>query len=158
MRASSTAAAVVLIATLSVVGCSQSTSPTVPSSASSVASSALGPGASYNASGPWHFVFTDVHGNFDGDFDADVHQDENGNLSFLDNDDFLVKLERLGTGVIITYRNSQIDDQEHGGCAFRVTGTARLDTTTNTFTMPYRLKVLDCSNLRAGGVLTGTKF
>jgi hypothetical protein len=82
-----------------------------------------------------------------------------GDLTFLDNDHFLVTLERLsnGEGAIITYRQADIETGSRG-CDFRVMGTARLDTTTNTMTMPYRLKQLDCDNLRVGGILTGTKI
>ena len=135
--------------------------PASPSSLSGgAATTAAGPSAGYDASGTWSFVFTDVHGGFDGDFDSEVHQDPvTGDLTFLDNDDFLVTLERLsnGEGAIITYRQADIETGSRG-CDFRVMGTARLDTTTNTLTMPFRLKQLDCDNLRVGGILTGTKI
>jgi hypothetical protein len=142
------------------VSCAQpGTAPTSPSSVGPSATAA-GPSADYNASGTWSFVFTDVHGGFDGDFESEVHQDPvTGNLTFFDNDHFLVTLERLsnGEGAIITYRQADIETGSRG-CDFRVMGTARLDTTTNTLTMPYRLKELECGNGRQGGLLIGTKI
>jgi hypothetical protein len=108
------------------------------------------------------FVTTSANGNLDGTFDSDVHQDATtGNLSLLDEDGVPVTLERLseGTGAVITYRLSISDDHEAGSdCDIRVKGTARLDTRTNTMTMPFRLKQLGCENLRAGAVITGTKL
>lgn len=129
--------------------------PTSPSSLSvGPSAAALGPGASYNASGMWRFVTADVHGNVDDTFDTNVSQDGNGNLSFLDEDGFPITLERLGTGVIITYRLSLTSEEE--GCDdVRVQGTARLDTRTNTMTLPIRLK--GCSDT-LGFVVTGTKL
>jgi hypothetical protein len=155
----------ILLLIAGTVGCGQSGTGvpaplTAPSSLSVPSTAALGPSAGYNASGTWSFVFTDVHGNFDGDFDSEVHQDPvTGDLTFLDNDDFPVTMERLsnGSGAIITYRVYDIDTHENGGCAIRVMGTVRLDTTTNTLTMPYRLKGLTC-NGRLGGILNGTKI
>lgn len=131
--------------------------PTSPSSLSVAPSAAaVGPGASYNATGTWRFVTTDVHGNGAETFDTYVTQDGNGNLSFLDEDGALVTLERLGTGVIITYRLSNIGS-EGGECDIRIQGTPRLDTRTNTLTAPIRLKELGCSNGRLGAFVTGTK-
>jgi hypothetical protein len=156
MRHSLTAV-VVLIAALSVVGCSQSTLPTVPSSASSVASSSLGPGASYNPSGMWRFVST-LQGNSAETWDTDVSQDGDGNLHFLAEDGAPVTLERLGTGVIITYRLSTTGDEDGTDCDVRVHGTVRLDTTTDTMTGLIRLKELGCSNERGQVVVTGTKL
>jgi hypothetical protein len=156
MRASLTAV-VVLIAALSVVGCTQSTLPTVPSSATSVASSSVGPGASYDANGLWSLVSTDSNGETEDPFVTNVHQDGNGNLHFLDEDGSPITLERLGTGVIITYRLSQIGNE--GDCDIRIQGTVRLDTRTNTLTGNIRLKGLGaCSDGRLGVVVTGTKL
>jgi hypothetical protein len=154
MRASLTAVVVVCIATLSVVGCSQSTLPTVPSSATSVASSSLGPGASYQATGTWRFVTVNADGNVEETFETHVSQDGNGNLSFLNGDGELVMLERLGTGVIITYSLS-VTSVESGCDAVHVRGLARLDTNTNTMTLPIRLR--GCSQTE-GFVVTGTKL
>src|SRR5262245_35048998 len=142
------------------VSCAQpGTAPTSPSSVGPSAT-AEGPSADYNASGTWSFVFTDVHGGFHGDFETEVHQDPvTGDLTVLDNDDFLVTLERLSIAPapIITYRQSDIETGTSGS-AIRVMGTARLDTTTNTLTLPFRLKVLECSNGREGELLIGTKI
>jgi hypothetical protein len=159
MRVSSTAA-VVFIGTLFVIGCAQSPSPTVPSSASSVASSSVGPGASYDASGPWRFVSTDSDGNTDDPLYTTVSQDADGNLHFLDEDGSPITLERLsqGTGVIITYRLSFTGPEDGTNCDVRAQGTARLDITTNTITANIRFKELGCSNARLGYVVTGTKL
>ena len=154
MRASSTAA-IVFIATLFVVGCTQSPSPTVPSSASSVASSALGPGASYNATGTWRIVDSDVHGNDAEVSFTDITQDGEGNLHFLD-EGAPITAERLGTGVIITYRLSFIGN-EGGDCDLQIQGTMRLDTRTNTMTMNVLVRQLGCEHQHLNRVLTGTK-
>ena len=152
--------------TVFAVSCTQSgfgdgVGPTSPSSLSVAPSAAaLGPGDSYNANGRWRFVIADVHGNVDETFDTDVKQDPtNGNLSFRDEDGFLITLERLspGSGAIITYRLSFIGN-EGEDCDIRIQGTARLDTRTNTLTIAVRLKELGCSNGRDGSVVTGTKL
>jgi hypothetical protein len=155
MRASLTAV-VVLIAPLFVVGCSQSTSPTVPSSAlaaSAPASAQLGPGASYDPTGLWHFVTT-INGNLDSTFDSNASQDSDGNLHFVDDEGEPITLERLGTGVIITYSLS-VTSAESGCDAVRVRALARLDTRTNTITIPLRLT--GCSQT-GEIVVTGTKL
>ena len=154
MRAS-LIAAMVFIPTLFVVGCAQSPSPTVPSSASSVASSSLGPGASYDASGLWRLVDTDVNGN-----DAEVSytemtQDADGNLHFLD-EGTPITAERLGTGAIITYRLSFIGS-EGGPCDLLIQGTARLDTTTDTMTINVLVRELGCEHQHLNRVVHGTK-
>jgi hypothetical protein len=135
--------------------------PMSPSSLSvGQSAAALGPGASYDASGPWSFVLTDVHGNVDDTFETNVSQDANGNLSFLNEHGFLITLERLGTGVIITYRQSQVVPPEGGGdCDIRIQGTARLDTRTNTLTGNLFLRELGCSHQHHGPLFyTGTKL
>ena len=139
-------------------GCAQpDVVPTSPTSAGSSAT-AVGPSAGYDATGRWHFVTT-VDGVVDEDFETDVTQHSNGNLSFLNDEDELVTLERLsqGTGAIITYRVFSIGS-EGGDCDLRVKGTVRLDTTTNTITATARLKELGCSNTRLGVFVTGTKL
>jgi hypothetical protein len=131
--------------------------PTSPSSLSAGPSAtAAGPGASYNASGMWRFVTADADGNVDEIFDTNVTQDVNGNLSFLDEEGTPITLERLGTGVIITYRLSLIGNGDE--CDLRIQGTVRLDTRANTMTGNVRLKELGCSNGREGVVVTGTKL
>ena len=153
----------VLLITVLAVSCAQAGAggaglPTSPSSLSGgPVTVALGPGASYDASGMWRFVTTDVHGNVEESFDTNVSQDANGNLSLVDDDGIPITLERLGTGVIITYRVSFISD-EGGDCDVQGKGTARLDTRTNTITVPLRLKELGCSNERLGVFVTGTKL
>ena len=151
----------VLLVTVVVAGCAQSgDGPTSPSAASAGSSgAALGPGASYDASGMWHFVVTDVHGNVEETFDSQVSQDGNGNLSFLDEEGFLITLERLGTGVIIAYRQSSIVPPEGGGaCDVLIQGTGRLDTRTNTLTANIRLRELGCSHDHLGPVfVTATR-
>ena len=157
--------------TAAAVGCAQPGAsdlalPISPSTVSAVPSSplqsseiaTLGPGASYNASGPWRFVSTDSNGETEDPFVTNMSQDpNNGNLSFLDEDGSPITLERLGTGVIITYRLSQIGNE--GDCDIRIQGTVRLDTTTNTLTGNIRLKGLGaCSDGRLGVVVTATKL
>jgi len=140
--------------TVFAVSCAQSgagdaASPASPSALSADASAAplrngasqqpaSSPGASYDASGMWRFVDTDVHGNDAETFDTTVSQDANGNLSFLDEDGNPITLERMGTGVIITYRVSFTGEED--GAEIRVQGTARLDTRTNTLTANILLK------------------
>ena len=64
------------------------------------------------------------------------------------------RLERLGKGVIITYRLSAILNED-GDCDVRVQATVRLDTRSDTITAPLRLKSL-CSIERQGLLVTGT--
>jgi hypothetical protein len=108
----------------------------------------------------WHFVLTDAHGNLEESFDANVSQDANGNLTFLDEEGGLITLERLGTGVIITYRQSQVAPPEGGGdCDILIQGTARLDTRTDTLTGNVFLRELGCSRQHLGPMfVTGTKL
>jgi hypothetical protein len=156
----------ILLFTIGAVGCAQPgvseialpTAPSSPSagpSASSVPPSGipiatLGPGASYDATGPWHFVVADVHGNVEETFDANFTQDSEGNISFVDDDGNLITLKRLGTGVIITYRLSFT--AEATPCDFSIHGTGRLDTRTNTMTLNAAIRDNDCSH----GVLAVT--
>src|SRR5262245_34542505 len=146
--------------TVFAVSCAQpGTGPASPSSLSGGPSAtAAGPSADYVASGTWAFVFTDVHGGFGGDFESEVHQDPlTGDISFTDNDDVLIRLERLsnGAGAIITYRFAMIEDGQR--CAnIQEKGTARLDTTTNTLIMPFRLRLKGLEPCKAteGAILT----
>ena len=120
-------------------------------------SAALGPGASYDASGMWRFVVADVHSNVDETFDTNVSQDANGNLSFLDEDGSPVSLERLGTGVVVTYRLSLTAEEDD--CEIRVQGTARLDTRTNTLNANVVVRAVQCSQHEVlQQVVTGTKL
>ena len=152
MRATLTAVVVVL-ATPFVVGCTQSTSPSVapsaviaPASAQagpSVAPSAVaaptsahgGPGASYDASGLWHVVVRDApsgnpNGNVLDDEDSiSFTQDADGNLHG-EGEDAGATLTRRGTGRTIAYTVSVFED--HPDCDTVLSGTAQLDTTANT--------------------------
>ncbi len=140
------------------VSCAQSGAPTSPSNVSVDSSTAaLGPGAAYNANGMWRFVVADVHGEVDETFDANVSQDGNGNLSFQDSDGNPITLERLGTGVIITYRLFLTGDVEEG-CDIRIQGTARLDTRTDTITADVHLWETGCSHEVLQQVVTATKL
>jgi hypothetical protein len=142
------------------VSCAQSEAPTSPSTLSVGSSTAaLGPGAAYNASGMWRFVVADVHGNEDETFEANVSQDGNGNLSFRDSDGNLITLERLGTGVVITYRLVVTGDVEETECDLRIHGTARLDTRTDTMSANVLLRELGCSHeVLPEQVVTATKI
>ena len=154
------------------VGCAQSgtgipSSLTAPSSRSvgvsapALEPAALGPGASYDASGEWEFRTNDIHGNpVDSPFNTCVSQDQaTGNLSFLADGD-PATLERLsaGTGEIITYRLFGSGPESGTECDVQFKGTARLDTTTSTMTLPFRLKELGCSNQRVGWIITATRL
>ena len=117
------------------------------------------PGAPFNASGMWRFVTTNVDGAVEETFVTNVVQDGNGNLLFLDSDGRPVTLERLGTGVIITYRLSQIGSEDGGDCDMHIEGTARLDTRTNTIAMNnLLLRELGCSHQKLRLSVTATKL
>lgn len=153
----------ILLITVFGVSCAQpgagnSALPTSPSALSAgAAATALGPGASYDASGLWRFVVTDIHGNDQESFDANVSQDANGDLSFLDEDGGLITLKRLGTGVIITYRQSTIGN-EGGECDVLIQGTARLDTRTHTIAANIILRELGCSRQHLRLIARGTRL
>jgi hypothetical protein len=128
-------------------GCVQSSPGDVTSPSSLVGGASgtqAGPGASYDATGLWQFVITDIHGEVDEIFDANVSQDGEGNLSFVDDDGNLITLTRLGTGVVITYRLELTGDDTP--CDFRFKGTARLDTRTNTMTVNVAFRDNECSH------------
>jgi len=150
-------------------GARQDASPTSPSSLSvapsaaasgSVApmgsSAASSPGASYDATGTWRIVDTDLHGNDVETFDTSITQDADGNLTLLDEDGSPVTLKRLGTGIVITYRVSQVGPED--GCNVSVEGTARLDTRTNTIQLNVLVKQLDCSHEHLNRRVTATKL
>src|SRR5262245_494675 len=68
---------------------------TAPSSLTGApAAAAVGPSASYDATGTWRFVST-LDGEDPETLITDVTQLANGNLQFLDDDNQLVTLERL---------------------------------------------------------------
>jgi hypothetical protein len=156
-----------LFITVFAVGCAQSGAG-APSSPSSVgpSSAAVGPSAGYDATGMWHFVQTSSNPNLVDTWDQRVVQDPvTGNLTVYSPDNEEIILERLseGNGAVIVYSFGPFTSVEGSDPCdiLRVKGTARLDTTTNTITLPIRLKQLgdtSCSNGRAGAVITGTKL
>ena len=141
----------VLVASCAQPGAADGVLPTSPGPLSA------GPGASYDASGMWRFVTTDVHGNVDDIWDTNVSQDVSGNLSFLDAEGSLVTLERIGTGATITYRFSSIGN-EGGDCDVSAQARVRLDTKTNTLSGNLLLRELGCSHDRLRLFVTATKL
>ena len=142
MRASSTAG-VVFVATMFVVGCAQSPSPTMASSGVTAPTSAqVAPGASYDGSGPWHFnvVFSSISGEELGRGEGDITftQDLDGNLhaTVLDGPadprPTVVTLTRKGLGQKITYKMSSLEP--HTDCDEDVSGPAQIDIATDTLT------------------------
>jgi hypothetical protein len=136
-------------------------SPSAPTAPS--ASAAAGPSAGYDATGRWHFVQTSPNPNLVDTWDADVTQDSRtGNLIVHDEEGNPVTLERLsqGSGAIITYRLDLVSVEGTVSCdRLDIMGTARLDTSTDTLTLPIRLKTLQgCGNERAGAVIVATKL
>jgi hypothetical protein len=87
-------------------------------------------------------------------FDNDVIQDPiTGDLRVSDEDgEVIVKAPVAGSRRIITYRIAQVDD-EGGLCDLGVKGTARLDTLTNTITIPIRFKELGCKQRTSRGAV-----
>jgi len=143
MRASLTALFVVSISTLFVAGCSQSTPTTVGTFAVTAPTSAqAAPGASYDASGPWHFsvIFSSISGEELGRDQGVITftQDVDGNLHATVLDDpndprpTVVTLTRRGLGPKITYRMSIFEP--HTDCDVDVSGPAQIDIATNTLT------------------------
>ncbi len=133
MRASLTAVVVVLVATLFVVGCTQSTSSSVaPSAVTAPTSAQAAPGASYDGSGSWHFHATARWQNgvvFNDEGDATFTQDVDGNLhATIDNSQ--ITLTRRGSGRTIAYQMSVFES--HTGCNTELSGSARINTATNT--------------------------
>jgi hypothetical protein len=146
----SLATVAVVVGTVFVVGCSQmgqSTSPTAPSSALTAPTSLaggtsvslsqssrvaqLGPGASYDATGSWHFVTTDQRtGEVLGVCDAFLTQDSDGNISFTDCGGHPVSITRVGSGRTLAYKTSA--SFAASPCNVNISGTTQVDTTTNT--------------------------
>jgi hypothetical protein len=121
-------------------GCAdaRSDSPTAPASPLDLL--AAGPGANYDASGSWHFVVREPRAGERGEFDAVLHQDANGNITFIEPDGgLLITLTRLGSGNgrVISYKLSA--SREESPCTFEVSGTATLDTKTDTGRAAVRL-------------------
>ena len=127
------------------VSCAQSgtgvpASPTAPSlefgaraaSASPSSTTArLGPGASYDGSGSWHFIITRRAENelSTFEFDGTFTQDPDGNLH-LTEDNTQITLTRRGSGLRIPYDMSVFES--HQICNTELSGSAQIDTVTNT--------------------------
>jgi hypothetical protein len=132
---------VFLLSIVGTAGCAQPgtgipASPMAPSLASGSVSSAatsLAPGASYDGSGLWHLIYvgrnlTD-HQVLTLELDATFTQDANGNLHASE-DITVVTLTRRGSGRTITYDMSVFES--HPSCNTELSGTAEIDTSTNT--------------------------
>jgi hypothetical protein len=115
----------------------------------------LGPGASYDATGTWHFETT-INGNVEAAFDTYVTQDANGNLHLVDEDGSPETFERVGTGVIIAYRVSGTSPES--GCdAVRFSATPLLDTRANPNTITLTFRLTGCSQTEAV-IVNGTRL
>ena len=98
------------------------------SSVTAPASAQLGPGASYYASGSWHFIVRDKpNGDVMDEGDNTLIQDADGNIHIANGPTFT----RVGTGQAIAYSVSSIE--HHQNCDTNLSGQAQLDTKTNTF-------------------------
>ena len=117
-------------------GCGQSgpgvqASLTAPSSLESGATH-VGPGASYDASGLWRVTVTQRNLTDNQvqtfEFDSVITQDTDGNLRGSDG----VTLTRLASGLIVAYKISAFES--HPSCNTELSGSAQIDTRTNTLT------------------------
>ena len=117
-------------------GCGQSgpgvgASLTAPSSLESGATH-LGPGASYDASGLWRVTVTQRNLTNNQvqtfEFDSVITQDTDGNLQSSDG----VTMTRLASGLRIAYKISAFES--HPSCNTELSGSAQIDTATNTLT------------------------
>src|SRR5207245_1097003 len=125
MRASLTGA-LVCIALLFAVGCAQSPSPTLASGVTAPTSAQSGPGASYDASGSWHFRIhlTSKDGlDVTQEGDLTVTQDADGNLHVpVGASEFT--LLRKGSGPKLAYVMSLFES--HPRCDTDVSGPAKI--------------------------------
>jgi hypothetical protein len=156
------------------VGCSQSgvgslNSPAAPSSlaAGPLGSSSelgefttrAGPGASYNATGSWHLVISErPHGDAFPIGDVDLTQHSDGTITFRDDTaTFTFTPRGSGTGRIIPYDLSAFGPivLPNSPCETRLSGTAMLDTQTDTITVPRVSGVEDdCENVSVSATFT----
>ena len=117
-------------------GCAQPTSPTGAGSlplSQSNAVTQIGPGASYNATGPWRHVVHDKQGNvFDGPVVTDLTQAADGTITWCGEceGELWTITPRGGQGKFISY---DLSLTVPGSCV-DVSGTARLDTSKDTIT------------------------
>jgi hypothetical protein len=143
---------VLLLMIVATVGCAQfggenAALPTAPSSLSEGPSARMaGPGVSYDATGSWHAVVIDQRSpdTIAEEFNADLTQDADGTITFLRFGAPQV-LTRKGTGLIITYDVSIF--VASSPCNFDLSGTARLDTRTNTITARVVGTENDCTKI-----------
>ena len=98
------------------------------------------PGFEWDATGSWHVVTIDwPHGTPEGDFNADLAQDEDGNISFVDPNGILFTLTRVGQGgghgphPRFTYRVSALllGDFPPFPCELSVSGSGTMDAIDN---------------------------
>jgi hypothetical protein len=155
MRASPIAA-VVFLAVLFVVGCTQGPSLNVSSAGVTAPTSAqIGPGASYNATGSWRLIVWDKpNGTIQDDNDESFVQDADGNLHTADGTGTLT---RLGTGQTIAYSVSIIEPHPTHPCSTTLSGQAQIHTKDDTFYAHLSgiEAELDCSYVEFW--VTGTK-
>jgi len=140
-----------LLATAATVACAQSgtTSSSSFTAPSTLSSEAVKPGDSYNIAGSWHFIATDQRtGDVRTAFDADLTQDASGNASFVVPPGVVVTLTRHGNGPTITYKIAAFGATTVP-CQVDLSGTAHVDTATNTGTGTLSGINGDCTNLRA---------
>jgi hypothetical protein len=145
-----------LLITVSAANCAQAgagdgTLLTSPSSLSA-GPLAAGPGASYDASGSWHFVFRLTDGTFLEEGDSNVIQDAEGNITIEGNADTTLT-RRPGTGAVLTYDVNTFEGQ--GACEERYSGVAVVFTRTNTLRANLTGTESDCARLQIE--VTGTK-
>jgi hypothetical protein len=147
----------VALVAMATAGCAQSNSgePASPAAPGSVSESlAVGPGAGYNASGTWLAVFEIPK--FGDSFQEilEFNQDADGNITFLDSEGFLVTLTRLGpgNGRFIAYRTSSSGDVAQ--CTETASGTATIDTRTNTGRGQLVAVEEDCSKFTVNVTVT----
>jgi hypothetical protein len=161
MRASSTAA-VVFIAALFVVGCSQSPSPSVAAGLTAPTSLQAAP-ASYDASGTWHsrFVFTTMSGEevLSGEGEVTFTQDLDGNFIIPTEQDGQTTFLRRGTGfgAKVTYDVSLFEPSS-SGCPEDMSGVAQIDVATNTLEARLTGVLEGCSGIQLVLTLTATKI
>ena len=159
-----------LLVVAGTAGCAQPSdsswaSPTAPSSLSA-GSSALsapvaqfGPGASYDASGPWHVVMTERPNAPGVEFDIVLTQDGDGNLTFTDDTGALFTFTRRGpgTGRMIPYDLSAYGPivLPNSPCETNVSGAAQLDTQTDTIWIRHFSGIEDdCEEVSGSATLT----
>jgi hypothetical protein len=111
-------------------GCCAGT-PGLIDSAVSGATLSAAPGASYDASGSWHLIIDETVAGQDHHEESDVTfvQDPHGNITITEIPS--VTLLRHSVGKKILYKMTVFEP--HPSCNTDLSGTAQIDTTTNTF-------------------------